>query len=366
MTVRVMLVDDSAVIRGLIARALELDSELEIVMTAANGRMAVQMAQQVKPDVVVLDIEMPEMDGMAALPEILKVSPKTKIIMASTLTERNAAISLEALARGASDYVAKPSARDKSELDQFYYELRNKTRALGGLGIASTPSTEPKAGTVSQQALIGPKPHAQQPDVGYTLVQAQTKPVHALAIASSTGGPQALLAVMKGLTGRLRHIPIFLTQHMPPTFTTLLAEQITRTGERPSAEAREGEVVQNGSMYVAPGNYHLVPRREGVQVLLHLNQDPPVNFCRPAADPMISALSDIYREGLLTVVLTGMGNDGQAGARIARERGGSVIAQDEATSVVWGMPKAAAEAGICEAVLPLDKIAPYIIKRCEG
>lgn len=352
MPIRVMLVDDSAIVRGLIARAIEADPGIEVVATASNGRIGVQQAGVHKPDIVILDIEMPEMDGITALPEILKSAPGCKVIMASTLTLRNAGISLQALSLGASDYLAKPSStKGKEELDLFYHELIAKIRALvphKGTPRASAapavPATPVRAVPVQLATAVSTRPQA-------------------LAIASSTGGPQALTTLMEGLKGSLGNVPIFLTQHMPPTFTTILAEQLSKTGGRPCAEAKEGEIVKHGHMYVAPGNYHMLAVRKGVNVELRLNQDPPVNYCRPAADPMLNSLSQVYGNSLFTVVLTGMGQDGMEGARTASKNGGGVIAQDEATSVVYGMPKAVAEAGVCQAILPLPEIAGYILQR---
>lgn len=369
--IRVMLVDDSAVVRGLIARAFEADASIEVVANAGNGQVAIEMAGQHRPDVIILDIEMPVMDGLAALPELLRVVPKARVIMASTLTQRNAAISMQALSRGASDYVAKPSAQDRDGLEKFHRELLEKVRALGG-GAAiqlSVPLAAPRVAASGAAAAMAPSlitPSAAPASSAIRLLPATSHPVYALAVASSTGGPQALFTFFEGLKGKLTRIPAFVTQHMPPAFTALLAEQIGRSGEHLCAEAKEGEAVQPGSVYVAPGDYHMTPEKTAGGVMIRLNQNPPENFCRPAADPMLRALAEIYGPGLLTVVLTGMGQDGCAGAKVAVERGGAVLAQDQATSVVWGMPGAVAEAGLCQAVLPLSELAPAVIARCGG
>lgn len=346
--VRVMLVDDSAIVRGMIAKALEADRDLSVVATAANGKMAVQMAEPNQPDIILLDIEMPEMDGITALPLLLQVAPKCKIIMVSTLTLRNANISLQALSRGASDYIAKPTGREGQEA--FYRELKEKVRALAGLPALAVAAAPPAFAPVPAPVT---RPHG----------AAVAKP-QALAVASSTGGPQALTVLLGALKGKLKHIPIFITQHMPPTFTALLAEQLARTGERPCTEAKHGDVVLPGCAYLAPGDFHMLPRREGAQVVIHLTQDPPVNFCRPAADPMLDALSAVYGSALLVAVLTGMGADGAEGARRAYAAGAGVIAQDEASCVVYGMPKATAETGVCEAILPLNEMGDYVARRC--
>jgi two-component system, chemotaxis family, protein-glutamate methylesterase/glutaminase len=355
MTIRVMLVDDSAVVRGLITRALAAATDIQVVTSAHNGAVAISLAKQYQPDIIILDIEMPEMDGITALPKLLEMAPRTKVIMASTLTLRNADISLKL---GASDYVSKPSARDPEELKQFYHELYEKIYALAGnrktRAAASSPATAlPLAPPLSDAIVLAPA------DVPmYT--------PKALAIASSTGGPQALMNLFGGLKGKLGHLPIFLTQHMPPNFTTILAQHISQAGERVCTEGKNGEEVKAGQCYLAPGGYHMQAALTGGKVVVRLNQDPPVNFCRPAADPMFKSLSEVYGKYLLAVVLTGMGHDGLDGAKTIVAAGGSVVAQDEATSVVWGMPKAVAVGHLCRAVLPLNEIAGYLLKRTGG
>lgn len=359
MTVNIMVVDDSAVIRGLITKALEADPALKVIASAADGSMAVYWAKQQQPHVIVLDIEMPVMDGLTALPKILEVSPDSKIIMASTLSQRNAAISLEALSLGATDYLPKPTAREPENLKQFHHELLMKVRVLGGLpAIAPAPIVAAQVGTATHT--IPRAPHSGP----ITLLPERNINVHALAIASSTGGPQALMTLMTALSGKLMHIPIFITQHMPATFTALLAEQLGKASNRPSAEGKEGEAVQPGRIYIAPGNFHMTARRGAGNVTLHLDQNPPVNFCRPAADPMLESLSNVYGANLFAAVLTGMGADGAEGCVKVSAKGGAVIAQDEASCVVYGMPKAAAETGICQALLPINEMAAYITKRC--
>lgn len=347
MAIRVMLVDDSAIVRGLISRALTEDPMIEIITNANNGAAAIPMAREHQPDVIILDIEMPEMDGITALPKLLEVAPRAKIIMASTLTIRNAGISLQALGLGASDYVAKPTARTPEELDQFYRELKEKIHALAASSVAvSQPA-------IAVKPAIKPAISAKPP---------VALPIKALAIASSTGGPQALMKLFGDLKGQLTHLPIFLTQHMPPTFTTILADHLSKASGRSCSEAKPGEEVKAGHLYVAPGDFHMRAVKENEKIILRLAQDPPVNFCRPAADPMIESLSAIYGRHLLLVVLTGMGQDGFEGAKKLVAAGGSVIAQDEATSVVWGMPKAVATNNLCQAVLPLQDIAGYLIQ----
>jgi len=357
--VNVLLVDDSAVIRGLMAKALSADPAIAIAGSAANGAMAVSMARGLQPDVIILDIEMPVMDGITALPEILKVSPASKVIMASTLSVRNAAVSMQALALGAADYLAKPSAKSGNEAEEFYRELIAKVKALSG----HKATRAPVAATVTPVPMIRPAPVL----AAQSNVPLYVGGVKALAIASSTGGPQALLAVFEALKGHLLQLPIFITQHMPPTFTTILAEHISKAGNRPCSEAKDGDVAVAGHAYVAPGDFHMVPEKDaGGRVTIRLNQNAPENYCRPAADPMLRALSRIYGRHLAVLVLTGMGQDGMLGARIVVENGGSVIAQDEASCVVYGMPKAVVDNGLCRAVLPLPAIGGYLISQIEG
>ena len=351
MSIRVLLVDDSTIIRSLIARALKEESSIEVVATASNGLRGVESAKAHKPDVVILDIEMPEMDGIEALPKILEVSPNSQVIMASTLTQRNASISMQALELGAADYLPKPSSTgDHDNLEIFYQELRAKVKSLG--------TAKQQKEQLAKASSIGKTP----PPV----TQLDNRPIlggfKALAIASSTGGPKALQELFIGLKDKFAHVPIFITQHMPPTFTTLLAENIAKYSGMPCAEAKDGEEVKAGHIYLAPGDFHMVANIRDGKVITTLNQKAPENFCRPAADPMLRSLSDAYKERLFAVVLTGMGQDGMLGAKEVVDKGGFVIAQDEETSVVYGMPKAVADQGLCKAILPLGEIAPYLIK----
>lgn len=351
--VQVMLVDDSTIIRGLISRALTEDPNVKIVATAGNGLMAIQSAKAYQPQVIILDIEMPEMDGITALPKILEVSPHSKVIMASTLTQSNATISMKALELGAVDYLPKPSSTgDQSGLADFYRDLRSKVKALG----AAAQQQQQAQITTSEAVELAPP----------LVIELDKRPItgkfDAVAIASSTGGPQALQKLFAGLKGQLGHVPIFITQHMPPTFTALLAENLGKIADRPIAEAKDGEAVAPNHVYVAPGDYHMVVVRQGLEVLLKLNQNAPENFCRPAADPMLRSLADIYKDRLLVVVLTGMGQDGMLGAKYVVEKGGFVIAQDKDSCVVYGMPKAVADGKLCKEVLPLQEIAPYLVK----
>ena len=302
MPIRVLLVDDSAVIRGLMNKALSQDSCVEVVATASNGSMAIAVAEKEKPDIIVLDIEMPIMDGITALPLLLKASPSTKIIMASTLTQRNAEISLNALAIGASDYLAKPSAKFGKDVDEFYRELIGKIRAIGG-DKAFTPSvskfSSPSSATAAASTAALSKSSPSEIILRPGAEQLKSAHFRALAIASSTGGPQALMNVFGQISGRISSVPIFITQHMPPTFTAILAEHLSKAGKRNVAEAKNGMVVNPGQAYVAPGDYHMLAEAQGTNISLRITQDPPENFCRPAADPMLRSLSAIYGKNLL-------------------------------------------------------------------
>lgn len=359
MAIRVLLVDDSAVIRGLLNRALSADSEIEIIGSAAEGEMGIAMATKDQPDIIILDIEMPVMDGITALPHLRKAAPNSKIIISSTLSLRNAEISMKALSLGASDYLAKPSSREMGQND-FYREMIAKIKALA-------PQKQPVPLAKTAQSAV-PAPSVPSPKIE---LRPSREPmtsvgIKALAIASSTGGPQALTALFAQLSGRLQQVPIFITQHMPPTFTAILAGHIAKEGNRIAVEATNGMMAEAGKVYVAPGDYHMVAEKDGMQVVLKTNQDPQENYCRPAADPMLRSLSKIYGKHLLVVVLTGMGQDGLEGAKIVVENGGYVIAQDEASCVVYGMPKAVVENKLCTAVLPLSEIARFLTQNIEG
>lgn len=358
--IRVLVVDDSAVIRGLITRFLESDPDLAVVGSVGNGQMAIATLRRTNVDVVVLDIEMPVMDGLTALPLMLEAAPEAKIIMASTLTVRNAQTSLKALSAGAADYVAKPtSTAEIHGAQDFRRELVEKVKALGGAGRkrraergASAPAADlpfrPPAGAVRPERRVG-----------IVLRPPVQRPPEVIAIGSSTGGPQALMTALSRFPASIR-LPILVTQHMPATFTSILAEHLGRTSGWPTAEAVDGEPVRAGRIYIAPGDFHMKVSTENGARVIRLTKEPPENFCRPAVDPMFRSVAQAFGAGVLGVILTGMGSDGTKGARAVVEAGGSVIAQDEATSVVWGMPGAAAAAGVCSAVLPLPELSTYL------
>ncbi|MBF0562363.1 MAG: chemotaxis response regulator protein-glutamate methylesterase [Alphaproteobacteria bacterium] len=374
-----MVVDDSAVVRGLMTRMLEADSSISVVASVGNGQAAVQSLSHYDIEVIVLDIEMPIMDGLTALPKLLQKDPDIQIIMSSTLTLKNADISLRAIEAGAADYIPKPSTSKEitGGLD-FKRDLVEKVKALGAVrrapkrrrpGVPSpavplgerskvpaarVPFTSSASGAgpatpAAPSAIILRKPSDQIPEV--------------IGIGSSTGGPQALFKLLAAMhNGGGITQPIVITQHMPATFTTILAQHIQRISGREATEAQDGETLRGGHIYVAPGDFHMVIESRGSEKVIRINKNPPENFCRPSVDPMFRSLAKVFGSHVLAVVLTGMGSDGAKGGQEIYKAGGTVLAQDEASSVVWGMPGATAQAGICAAVLPLDEIAAFIKK----
>ncbi len=360
---RVMVVEDTAVIRGLLTRILEADGAISVVKTANDGQMAVSLLHRDEIDVVVLDIEMPRMDGLTALPLLMAKDPGIRIIMASTLTRKNAEISMMALAAGAADYVAKPTSSSGVRSNQdFSRELVEKVKALGQARRGVRPGPPAKiAGRRSKPA------ETQSLHPGQVKLRRRTKRPQAavLAIGSSTGGPQALISVLGALGKKIR-MPILVTQHMPPTFTTILAHHLGRVSGLESAEAIDGESLRGGRIYVAPGDFHMTVSKERTDAIVRLSKAPPVNFCRPAVDPMLRSVATSFGARALVLILTGMGHDGLHGCEAVVTAGGTVIAQDEATSVVWGMPGAVATSGLCSAVLPVSKIGPYIDNFGQG
>ncbi len=361
-----MVVDDSVVIRGLIARWLGSEPDMVVVASLRTGLDAVNQIERVDPDVAVLDIEMPELDGISALPLLLAKKRNLIVIMASTLTRRNAEISLKALSLGASDYIPKPeSTREAGAAEIFRNDLIEKIRQLGAkvrrIAPASPRSPPAPAPDLSREPLRPPVAQHQLMRRAFS-----TQAPRALLIGSSTGGPQALMTLVTELRPVIDRFPVLITQHMPPTFTTILSEHLARSSHRPAHEAVDGEIVKAGRVYLAPGGRHMRVARHGSDAVIALDDGPPVNFCKPAVDPLFSSAIDVWQGGVLAVVLTGMGSDGMRGGREIVAAGGSVIAQDEASSVVWGMPGAAANAGICAAVMPLDQIAPKLIRLFSG
>ena len=345
--IRVLVVDDSVVIRRLVARALTEDPAFEVVGTAANGAIALSKIPQVNPDAVTLDIEMPEMDGLEALRRIRKLYPTLCVIMFSTLTLRAATHTLDALALGANDYVTK--AANVGSLNKSMASLRSqlipKIKQFFELEVQSAP-------------LVSAKPQAERAGVPPRSLPWRKRDI--VAIGVSTGGPNALAEIFPSLPSRFP-CPILIVQHMPPLFTRMLAERLSAQSKVPVEEAAEGTAVEPGKALIAPGGYHMRLKRSGAQVVATLDQSPPVNSCRPAVDVLFSSVAEIYGSGALGVILTGMGQDGLEGAKQLKAQGACILAQDKATSVVWGMPGFVVEAGLADAVTGLDRIAPEIL-----
>ncbi len=359
--IRVMIVDDAIVARRLLTRWIGTEPDMVVAASLCTGREAVDQIEASDPDVVVLDIDMPELDGISALPVLLKKKHDLVVIMASTLTRRSAEISLKALSLGAADYVPKPEAApDAATSAAFRRELIEKIRTLGRRGHWLARHRRPgpdvsRAAPPKREIAVPPTDGAALPLRPF----ARSLP-QALLIGSSTGGPQALDILIGEIGTAIERAPILITQHMPPTFTAVLAEHLSRVSGRCAHEAEDGEAVIAGNIYVAPGGRHMRVAGGPGGPVIALGDDPPINFCKPAVDPLLSSAARVWGPRSLAVVLTGMGADGTRGAAEIVAAGGSVIAQDEATSVVWGMPRSVAQAGLCSAVLPLPQIGAKI------
>jgi two-component system, chemotaxis family, protein-glutamate methylesterase/glutaminase len=363
--IRVMLVDDAVVVRGLFARWVEAEPDLEVVATLRTGRDAVNQLERVDPDVVVLDVDMPELDGIAALPLLLEKKRDLVVIMASTLTRRNAEISLRALSLGAADYIPKPgSNREVSASTAFRRDLIEKIRQLG---LRAKRLRHGIKARVSRPVKSAPSiVPATEEITPLRLRQMPLTPPRVLVIGASTGGPQALNRLVVQIDAVIQRAPVLITQHMPPTFTAVLAEHLARVSKFPVREANDGEEVNAGAIYLAPGGKHMkVERRDGTAVIA-IDDGPMVNFCKPAVDPLFASAAQVWGNKVLALVLTGMGSDGLAGAKEIVAAGGHVIAQDEETSVVWGMPGQVTNAGLCSSVLPLPEIGGRITRLFTG
>jgi two-component system chemotaxis response regulator CheB len=364
--IRVMVVDDSAVVRGLVSRWLDAEPGIEVVASLRNGREAVDRFERHRPDLVLLDIEMPVLDGLTALPLLLAKDHDLIVVMASTLTRHHAEASLKALSLGAADYISKPeSNRGDTASADFRRDLVDKVRNLGSRRrrrfLPRHERAHPARSEVPARVDVAA---SASPSIRLRPFAAAAPRV--LLIGASTGGPQALNAVVAQLPGVIACAAVLITQHMPPTFTTILAEQLARASGRPAREAVDREPIIPGRIYLAPGGKHMLVDRADHAPIIALDQGPPVNFCRPAVDALFSSAARTWGRSILAVILTGMGTDGARGAADIVAAGGSVVAQDEATSVIWGMPGAAAHAGLCSAVLPLDRIAGKIASLFAG
>ncbi len=350
--IKVLIVDDAMLIRRLVADALAADPAIEVVGDAANGRIALQKIAQLAPDLVTLDIEMPEMDGLATLRELRKIYPRLPVIMFSASTERGAALTLEALQIGASDYVTKPArAEGKAAAQQsICQDLIPKIRSLCRLGtVPGAPSTRPEsAAPVARRFTMRPLGSPTRADI--------------VAIALSTGGPHALSAIFPALPADFP-VPIVLVQHMPNVFTRFLAERLDGQTPMTVIEAAHGQTLEPGTAYVAPGDFHLTLRRDGTNVIAQLGQEMQEHTHRPSADALFRSVAEVYGARALGVVLTGMGDDGLRGSEAITTAGGRVIVQDEATSTVWEMPGRVVSAGLADAVLPIGNMAAELIRR---
>jgi two-component system chemotaxis response regulator CheB len=366
--IRVMVVDDAVVVRRQLTSWIGAERDMLIAACLCTGREAVEQIEAADPDVVVLDVDMPELDGISALPLLLKKKRDLVVIMASTLTRRSAEISLRALSLGAADYMPKPeTAPDAITSAAFQRELIEKIRTLGRRGRLLARQWRPDVGA-------GPPAPAAQKRGGVSAAEGAALALRpfaralpqALLIGASTGGPQALTTLIGDISGVIDRAPILITQHMPATFTTVLAEHLSRVCGRRVHEAENGETVVAGGVYVAPGGFHMRVVRGRGGPAIALGDDPPVNFCKPAVDPLLASAAEVWGARALALVLTGMGSDGTRGAAEIAAAGGSIIAQDEATSVVWGMPRSVAQAGLCSAVLPLGEIAAKVNRLFAG
>jgi two-component system chemotaxis response regulator CheB len=341
--VRVMLCDDSPTARTAMGRVLESDPQVRVVGRAGDGRQALEMLEALppaqRPDVVLLDLEMPVMDGMTVLPLLLKAQPKLAVIVASALTQRGAEATMAAMRAGAADYLPKPSAAGGGVRDPaFQAELLAKVKGWARMRV---PAPAPSVPVMRRPGLTGPRPKV-------------------VAVGSSTGGPQALASFVRALRVPVP-VPLVVVQHMPAGFTAMLADHLGRLGGPPTTEAREGELLQPGRIYLAPGDRHLLVEGSNGALVARLNSGPPENFCRPAVDPMLRSLVAACEGRVTAVILTGMGSDGMLGCKAVAAAGGTVMAQDEATSVVWGMPGAVARAGLAQVLLPPDQLAERVM-----
>jgi two-component system chemotaxis response regulator CheB len=369
---RILIVDDSAVMRSLLRSVVCSDPGLEVAATAVDGESALKTIETARPDLILLDVEMPVMDGLVTLKQLRSRGCRMPVIMCSSLTQRGAKVTIEALAGGAADYVTKPAGQSSREAATLALaqELLPKIHALVNPAkwpAQIRPQSQPRPGfqgrtsagmqgsALTSLLMRNAPPFKAQPVTSVPVV---------LAIGVSTGGPAALDILLPALPANFG-LPVLIVQHMPELFTKLFAERLDGRCALRVREAAEGDAVRAGTIYIARGNWHMdvaAPSRSSPTATLRLNQGPLENHCRPAVDALFRSLAGVYGSGVLAVVLTGMGSDGMAGCRLIREQGGSVLAQDEASSTVWGMPGAVTNAGFANNVLPLNAIAPEILR----
>ncbi len=350
--IRALVVDDSVVVRRLLSDVLGGDPRISVVGTAPTGEVALQKLGQLNPDVVILDVEMPGMDGIETVRQLRKNYPKLPVIMCSALTERGADVTLRALAAGATDYVTKPSTVGvpNGGLDAFKQELVSRVIAVAGPPSETPP---PLASTVVPKTISA-----------LPARDGAAAPVAAIGIGCSTGGPNALRELFSRIPQDLP-VPLFIVQHMPKFFTKTLADSLTASSGVNVREATHGQLVEPGCAYVAPGDFHMLLGRDGARTVLLLNQDPPENSCRPAVDVLFRSLAHFYGRTLLACVLTGMGRDGALGSEKIVAAGGRVLVQRPDTCVVPSMPSAVLAAGFAEATLPLPALADVLVQRAR-
>lgn len=331
--IRVLVIDDSAVIRQLVTHALAADPAIEVVGSAVNGSTGLARIAQLHPDVILLDLEMPEMDGLEMLWRMRSDPARPRVLLFSTLTRRGAQVTLDALVLGADDYVTKSPHAASLELlpkiKQFFVF----------------------PGTASRAASIPPVPRAARP----------TRPAEVLAIGVSTGGPNALTAILPQFP-RDFPLPILIVQHMPPVFTRFLAERLQTCTVLKVEEAADAANVTAGRIFIAPGNHHMRVRRNNGNVIVQLDQSPAENSCRPSVDVLFRSVADVYGDSAVAAILTGMGQDGTLGAKALNAGGAYLIAQDRVTSVVWGMPGSVVASGLADCVVPLECVVPEVLK----
>ena len=343
-----LIVDDAVVVRKTLSDAISRDAGLEVAGTACNGRLALAKFPLLKPDIVLLDIEMPEMDGLETVRQLRKIDRRVPIIMFSTLTEHGAAATLEALALGATDYVTKPSNADLAgTLETVSRDLIPRIRALCHLPELNTGVT------------VASRPTA--PLVRPLRKLLLSAPMQVVAIGVSTGGPDALARVLPMLPADLP-VPVLIAQHMPPIFTTMLAARLSTKSSLKVRECQSGEPLAPGCAYIAPGDFHMIVSREGGATCLRTHQGPKENFCRPSVDVLFRSVAQVYGGRTLALVLTGMGQDGLKGCELLGSLGARIVVQDEATSVVWGMPGLVARSGLADKIVPLDQIGSEIVR----
>jgi two-component system chemotaxis response regulator CheB len=351
--IRVLLVDDAAVVRRLVTAALNRDPELEVVGTAADGQIALARLDQLQPDVVLLDLEMPVMSGLETLVALRKTNPRLPVIMFSRFTQKGVEATVHALTLGADDYVPKPG--DGLDVSSCIEELLIPKIKLLGRRRSEGPTLPQQA-----SAVIPPSPRQSSS----TPKGSRIRRMEVVVIGTSTGGPNALTEVLPAFPSNWQ-VPLLIVQHMPRDFTARLAERLSERSRLRVREAVEGEPVSAAQAWVARGDYHMLVRPEGKVVRLALHQGPQVNGCRPAVDVLFHSAAEVYGSGVLAVVLTGMGQDGLRGCESVRAAGGQILVQDEASSVVWSMPGAVAQAGLADRVLPLDQVGPEIVRRVQ-